>query len=126
MQNVQKLMSACPGEAEQQINGDRTQDALACDRDGTIPNSRNTFLQSPRNQIVDACAQQKNPVGLQSEPVDFANPIRVVPAHTLPPVAIASGTDSSCSELTPSAEQIIDQDCGLPAVPFLELGRRGG
>ena len=43
----------------------------------------------------------------------------------LPPDAIASRTDSSCSELPPSAEQIIDQGCGLPTVPFLELNRRG-
>src|SRR5262245_39309233 len=38
-QDVQKLIGACPGEAEQQIYGDRTLDALACDRPGAI-NSR--------------------------------------------------------------------------------------
>src|SRR4029450_10024703 len=38
-QDVQKLIGACPGEAEQQIYGDGTLDALACDRPGAI-NSR--------------------------------------------------------------------------------------
>jgi hypothetical protein len=47
-----------------------------------------------------------------------------VPGHTLPPVAIASGTDSSCSELPPSAEQIIDQFRGFRAIPFFERGSR--
>jgi hypothetical protein len=125
MQNVQKLMSACPREAEPQINGDRTLDALACDRAGTIPNSRNTFLQNPRNQIVDACANIKTcRASERTRRLCESNPGRSR-AHAAA-CCDPSRTDSSCSELPPSAEQIIDQGCGLPAVPFLELSRRGG
>jgi hypothetical protein len=38
-------------------------------------------LQNPRNQIVNAGTQVKNPVGLQSEPVDIAKPIRADAPH---------------------------------------------